>query len=85
MKLTESRNVSTLEDIFDVNGIKLLAKGTGINLGIRERLLYHKLHKPLESSLTVENGIDQAAPQPFSRREKYWGEEKIARGKTCPA
>lgn len=61
MRLTESRNVTTSEDIFDANGIKLLAKGADINLGIRERLLYHKLHKPLEGSLTVEDGVDQAS------------------------
>lgn len=61
MRLTESRNVTTSEDIFDANGIKLLAKGADINIGIRERLLYHKLHKPLENSLTVENGIDQTS------------------------
>lgn len=64
MRLTESRNVTTSEDIFDANGIKLLAKGADINIGIRERLLYHKLRKPLENSLTVEDGVDQASVLP---------------------
>lgn len=61
MKLTESTSVTASEDVFDAHGTKLLAKGASINPAMKERLVRHKLHKPLETSLTVANGVDLAS------------------------
>ena len=61
MKLTASTKVSALEDIYDARGIKLLAKGAGVTPGLKERLLRHKLRKPLEASLVVADGVTTAS------------------------
>ncbi len=54
---SESRPVEASEDIVSHNGIKLLAKGAQINAKVRERLLMHKLQKPLEDCIQVVNGV----------------------------
>jgi len=59
---SESRPVEAIEDIVGQNGIKLLAKGAQVNEKVRERLLMHKLQKPLEDCLQVTNGV---MPQSF--------------------
>ena len=61
MKLTASTEVTALEDIYDARGTKLLAKGAGITPGLKERLLRHKLRKPLEASLLVADGVTSAS------------------------
>ena len=50
----ESRSVSASEHIFSQNGIKLLAKGAPINRGVFDRLVAHKLLRPLEASILVD-------------------------------
>lgn len=57
MDLAETRNVEATEDIFDARGNKLVAKGARISINMQEKLILHKLQKPLESSITVEGGI----------------------------
>lgn len=57
MKLTESKQVTATEDIFDDSGNKLLAKGAAINDSMKDRLVCHKLSKPLETTLEVEDGV----------------------------
>lgn len=57
MKLAESTEVTASEDIYDARGTKLLAKGAGITPALKERLLRHKLRKPLEASLLVADGV----------------------------
>jgi len=57
MKLAESTEVTASEDIYDARGTKLLAKGAGITPALTERLLRHKLRKPLEASLLVADGV----------------------------
>lgn len=57
MKLTASKEVTASEDIYDAHGTKLLAKGAGITPALTERLLRHKLRKPLEASLLVADGV----------------------------
>lgn len=57
MDLSESQAVCTSEDIYDANGMKLLAKGATISRAMQEKLIRHKLHKPLETSLTVADGV----------------------------
>lgn len=55
---TATHEVEVTEDIVTGNGIKLLAKGARIDSALRERLLEHKLRKPLEDCVQVVDGID---------------------------
>jgi len=57
IRVSESRPVEAAEDIVTQNGIKLLAKGAQINDKVRERLLMHKLQKPLEDCIQVTEGV----------------------------
>lgn len=57
MRLAETTQVVAAETVFDIHGTKLLAKGAPINLAMKEKLLQHKLRKPLESSLSVVDGV----------------------------
>ncbi len=57
IQTSESRPVEASEDILSQNGIKLLAKGAQINDKVRERLLMHKLQKPLEDCIQVTDGV----------------------------
>ena len=45
------------EDIFSGTGLKLLAKGAAISAATRERLLQHKLSKPLAACLAIVGGV----------------------------
>ncbi|MCX2861546.1 HD domain-containing protein [Paucibacter sp. PLA-PC-4] len=49
--------VEASEDIVSGSGQKLLAKGAKLDEATRERLLQHKLAKPLEDCLLVEGGL----------------------------
>ncbi|HSC87637.1 MAG TPA: HD domain-containing phosphohydrolase, partial [Polyangiaceae bacterium] len=53
----QAHDVAVSEDILTGNGIKLLAKGARIDAGTRERLLRHKLAKPLEDCLEIVDGL----------------------------
>ncbi|MEQ1743297.1 MAG: HD domain-containing phosphohydrolase [Candidatus Nitrotoga sp.] len=55
--LNTSYDVSASEDIFDANGMKLLAKGAKIASGVQEKLIRHKLKKPLENSIALTDGV----------------------------
>lgn len=57
IQTSQSRPVEAAEDIVSQNGIKLLAKGAQINDKVRERLLMHKLQKPLEDCIQVTQGV----------------------------
>lgn len=57
IQTSASRTVEASEDILSHNGIKLLAKGAQINDRVRERLLMHKLNKPLEDCIQVVHGV----------------------------
>lgn len=57
MNLAEERDVEATEDIYDARGMKLVAKGARISRALQERLILHKLHKPLEASITVADGV----------------------------
>jgi len=54
---SETKSVEASEDILSHNGIKLLAKGAQINDKVRDRLLMHKLSKPLEDCIQVVDGV----------------------------
>lgn len=58
MDLSEETEVLAYEDIFDTRGKMLLAKGAKVSRDLQERLILHKLSKPLEASLAVADGID---------------------------
>jgi hypothetical protein len=49
--------MSASQDIVDVRGMKLWAKGRRISAELQQRLLERKLTKPLEACLTVEGGV----------------------------
>jgi len=44
-----SHELAASEDIVSGNGVKLIAKGTRIDAAVRDRLLEHKLRRPLEN------------------------------------
>jgi hypothetical protein len=48
-----ARGIEACEHIVASNGTKLVAKGTRIDAQMRERLLQHKLSKPLEEYLAA--------------------------------
>lgn len=56
--LSENMRVEASEDIFDARGNKLLAKGAQVSRALQERLIAHKLKKPLEACIFVEGGVD---------------------------
>lgn len=53
----EQREIEATEDIVSGSGVKLLARGSKISASQRERLLQHKLQKPLEHCLGLSEGI----------------------------
>ncbi len=57
VELSEESDIEASEDIMAVNGMKLLAKGAKIDGRCRDRLLQHKLTKPLESMMRVVDGV----------------------------
>lgn len=65
---SQTHAVEVSEDIVTGNGIKLLAKGARIDASTRERLLQHKLAKPLEECLSVVDGIIPARFAPIALR-----------------
>ncbi len=53
----ETRSVEATEDIVSGAGVKLVAKGSAIDARTRDRLLQHKLLKPLEAVTRVVGGV----------------------------
>jgi len=60
--------VQTTEDIVTPSGIKLLAKGARVDAGTRERLLAHKLAKPLEQCLEISDAITGDMLKPLAQQ-----------------
>ena len=58
MNLADSHEIVASEDVFDSRGTKLIAKGARVDQGLHDRLLRFKLRKPLEVSLTVNDGLN---------------------------
>ena len=63
-----THEVQASEDIVARNGIKLLAKGVRIDAALRDRLLDHKLQKPLEQCLEVVDGVVPERFGPIAER-----------------
>ncbi len=57
INLSERQTVLAAEDICDSNGTKLWAKGNRISGEVQEKLLRRKLARPLELTLTIDNGV----------------------------
>lgn len=55
--LSEKNRIEASDDIYAANGMKLLAKGTPISAEVQDRLIKHKLKKPLETSLSVADAV----------------------------
>lgn len=60
VETAQSHEVAASEDIVAGNGIKLIAKGARIDASMRDRLLEHKLRKPLEDCVEVVGGVTAA-------------------------
>ncbi|HYD81054.1 MAG TPA: HD domain-containing phosphohydrolase [Paucimonas sp.] len=58
MDLAEELDVEASEDIFDARGMKLIAKGAKISSAQQEKLIMHKLRKPLEACIIVHGGVN---------------------------
>ncbi len=56
-ELGEQTDVLATEDIRTESGIKLLTKGALINRGIRDRLVKHKLLRPIDTQVAVSDAI----------------------------
>ena len=56
--LAEEMPIVATEDIYDSRGNKLLAKGAQVTRRLQEKLIVHKLTKPIEASLAVAGGVD---------------------------
>lgn len=56
----DTQDVEATEDIVSGNGVKLLARGSRIDATTRERLLAHKLQRPLEQCIGVSGGVTPA-------------------------
>jgi HD-GYP domain-containing protein (c-di-GMP phosphodiesterase class II) len=56
--LANKRNIVAGEDIFAINGMKLVSKGSQLSSDFHDRLVVHKLLKPLEQSLSIDNPLD---------------------------
>ena len=58
-EVNQRNEVCSTEDIFNDRGVLLLRKGAAINHSAAERIIQHKLCKPLEEQITVTNGIER--------------------------
>ena len=56
--LSQVKDVEASEDIYAANGMKLIAKGARLSSEMQERLILHRLKKPLETSISVSDGVD---------------------------
>lgn len=54
----DRRAITATEDICSTSGVKLLAAGYQVNSGLIEKLLRHKLLKPIDHSCVVDNAVD---------------------------
>lgn len=59
-QLADTREIVASEDIYSRNGIKLVNSGTQLAGEFYDRLVAHKLLKPIEQSLALADAIDAA-------------------------
>ena len=56
-RMGDDKEVVATEDVFEIHGVKLLARGSRINSGVLDKLLGHSLREPIDRKLTVEGGV----------------------------
>lgn len=59
-RMGDGMEVVAAEDVFEVHGVKLLARGSRINSTVLDKLLGHRLREPIDRKLTVETGVSAA-------------------------
>lgn len=57
VKASERYTIVASQDIVDVRGLKLWAKGHPVSTALQQRLLDRKLQQPLEACLAAQNGV----------------------------
>lgn len=57
IKAGEIYSIIASQDIVDIRGLKLWAKGQPVSAALQQRLLDRKLLRPLEACLAVEDGV----------------------------
>ena len=57
IRASETYSIVASQDIVDVRGLKLWAKGLPVSAALQQRLLERKLRNPLEACLTAEDGV----------------------------
>ncbi len=57
IRTSESFSIVASQDIVDVRGLKLWAKGLPVSAALQQRLLERKLLNPLEACLMAEDGV----------------------------
>lgn len=57
VKASETYSIVASQDIVDVRGLKLWAKGLPVSAALQQRLLERKLRNPLEACLMAEDGV----------------------------
>ncbi len=61
VSLAEDEEVKATEDVFSASGVKLIGKGTRISESLYERIVSHKLIRPLESSISIGDPVTPQA------------------------
>ncbi|MBX9848198.1 MAG: HD domain-containing protein [Rhodocyclaceae bacterium] len=61
VSLSAEEEVKATEDVFSASGVKLIGKGTRISEGMYERIVSHKLIRPLESSISIGDPVTPQA------------------------
>ncbi|PAS95589.1 MAG: hypothetical protein BSR46_16795 [Candidatus Dactylopiibacterium carminicum] len=60
VELSATREIEVTEDVYAQNGIKLLAKGARVDSSLYDRVIQHKLRRPIETSLACRDAFDSA-------------------------
>lgn len=59
-EVNATHEVVSLEDIYNDRGLLIARKGTQINPALSQKILQHKLVKPLHSQVDIVNGLTQS-------------------------
>lgn len=58
-EVNKTNEVCSTEDILNERGVLLLRKGAAINQQAAQRIIQHKLCRPLEEQIAIKNGIER--------------------------
>jgi HD domain len=72
VQASERYSIVASQDIVDVRGLKLWAKGQPVSAALQQRLLERKLMRPLEACLMAEDGVTTATLHDML--ESFWAE-----------